>query len=152
MKIGDVVQNFILKDEKGNDFELYKNLNKKVLLVFYPKDDTLVCSSQLSDYNKNIDEFMRNNIQVVGISTDSVNSHSTFCTKLKLNFPLLSDTAKTVSKQFDAINLFGIRKRLLALIGTDRTVLWKDSTLTISFIKTGEILEKAKLLSIKEMT
>jgi len=152
MKVGDVVQNFILKDEKGNDFELYKNLDKKVLLAFYPKDDTLVCSSQLSDYNENIDEFMKNNIQVVGISIDSVKSHSNFCNKLNLNFPLLADTDKTVCKQFNAINLLGIRKRLLVLIGTDKKVLWTDSTLTVTYIKTGEILEKAKLLSIKEMT
>ena len=152
MKVGDIVQNFILKDENGNDFELYKNLDKKVLLVFYPKDDTLVCSSQLSDYDKNIDEFINNDIRVVGISTDSVSSHYTFCNKLKLNFPLLSDTAKTVSKQFDAINLFGMRKRLLVLIGTNKKVLWTDSTLTVTYIKTREILEKAKLLSIKEMT
>jgi len=152
MKVGDVVQNFILKDEKGNDFELYKNLDKKVLLAFYPKDDTLVCSSQLSDYNENINEFKKNNIQVVGISIDSVKSHSNFCNKLKLNFPLLSDTDKTVCKQFNAINLLGIRKRLLVLIGTDKKVLWTDSTLTVTYIRTGEILEKAKLLSIKEMT
>ena len=152
MKVGDVVQNFILKDEKGNDFELYKNLDKKVLLAFYPKDDTLVCSSQLSDYNENINEFKKNNIQVVGISIDSVKSHSNFCNKLKLNFPLLSDTDKTVCKQFNAINLLGIRKRLLVLIGTDKKVLWTDSTLTITYIKTREILEKANLLSIKEMT
>ena len=40
MKAGDLVSNFVLKDENGNDFELYKNLDKQVLLVFYPKDDT----------------------------------------------------------------------------------------------------------------
>jgi peroxiredoxin len=152
MKVGDVAQNFILKDENRNDFELYKNLDKKILLAFYPKDDTLVCSTQLSDYNRNIDEFIKNDIRVVGISTNSVKSHSNFCNKLKLSFPLLADTTKTVSKQFNAINLFGIRKRLLVLIGTDKTILWTDSTLTVTYIKTGEILKKAQLLSIKEMT
>jgi hypothetical protein len=65
---------------------------------------------------------------------------------------LLADINKTVCKQFNAINLLGIRKRLLVLIGTDKKVLWTDSTLTVTYIKTVEILEKAKLLSIKEMT
>jgi peroxiredoxin len=152
MKVGDVVQNFILKDEKGNDFELYKNLDKKILLVFYPKDDTLVCSNQLSDYNENIDEFINSDIRVIGISADSVNSHSNFCSKLKLNFPLLADEDKTVSKQFDAVNFLGMNKRLLVLIGTDRKVRWTSSTLSITFIKSVEILEKVKLADSKEMT
>ncbi|HSW53788.1 MAG TPA: peroxiredoxin [Ignavibacteriaceae bacterium] len=152
MKAGDIVSNFMLKDENGNDFDLYKNLDKKILLAFYPKDDTLVCSTQLSDYNKNLNDFIRNGVRVIGISTDSVESHSNFCSKLKLNFPLLADEDKTVSKQFNAVNFLGMNKRLLVLIGTDKKVLWIDSTMSITFIKTEEILEKVKLFSLKEMT
>jgi len=152
MKIGDVVQNFILKDERGNDFELYQNLDKKVLLAFYPKDDTLVCSAQLTEYNDNLNDFIRNGIRVIGISTDEVESHSAFCKKLKLNYPLLADIEKKVSKQFDAINFLGMSKRILVLIGTDKKVLWTDSTLSIKYIKSEEILEKVGFLSNKEMT
>ena len=152
MKFGEVVQNFKLKDENGNEFELYKNLDKKVLLAFYPKDDTLVCSTQLAEYNDNLDDFLNNGVKVIGISTDSVESHSNFCSKLKLNFPLLADEDKTVSKQFDAVNFLGMNKRLLVLIGTDKKVLWTGSTLSITFIKSGEILEKVKLVNSKEMT
>lgn len=152
MKAGDLVSNFVLKDENGKDFELYKNLDKQVLLTFYPKDDTLVCSSQLSEYNHNLDEFIKNGVRVVGISTDSVESHSNFCSKLKLNFPLLADVDKNVSKQFNALNFLGISKRLLVLIGTDKKVLWIDSTMSFTYIKTEEILEKVKSSSIKEMT
>jgi thioredoxin-dependent peroxiredoxin len=152
MKVGDVVQNFILKDENGNDFELYQNLDMKVLIVFYPKDDTLVCTSQLDEYNQNLDEFRKKNVKVVGISIDSVESHSNFCNKLKLNFPLLADTDKTVSKGFDAINFLGMSKRILVLVGTDKKVLWTDSTLSIKYIKSAEILEKIEFLSNKEMT
>ena len=152
MRAGDFVSNFVLKDENGKDFDLYKNLDKKVLLAFYPKDDTLVCSTQLSDYNKNLNDFIRSGVRVIGISTDSVESHSNFCSKLKLNFPLLADEDKTVSKQFDAVNFLGMNKRLLVLIGTDKKVLWIDSTMSITYIKTEEILEKVKLFSIKEMT
>lgn len=152
MKVGDLVSNFVLKDENGNDFELYENLDKQVLLAFYPKDDTLVCSSQLSDYNKNLNDFNKNGVRVIGISTDSVESHSNFCNKLKLNFPLLADEYKTVSKQFNAVNFLGMNKRLLVLIGTNKKVLWTDSTMSITYIKTEEILEKVKLFSITEMT
>jgi thioredoxin-dependent peroxiredoxin len=152
MKVGDIVSNFLLKDEKGNEFDLYKNLDSKVLLAFYPKDDTLVCSTQLTNYNQNLDDFIKHGVRVVGISTDSVESHSNFCRKLKLNFPLLADVDKNVSKQFDAINFLGINKRLLVLIGTDKRILWTDSTLSFTYIKTEEILEKVKSSSIKEMT
>lgn len=152
MKVGDIVPNFVLKDENGNDFDLYKNLENQILLVFYPKDETPVCSSQLAEYNQNLDNFIKHGVRVVGISTDSVESHFNFCKKLKLNFPLLADVVKTVSKQFDAINFLGINKRLLVLIGSDKRVLWTDSTLSITYIKTEEILEKVKLSSIKEMT
>jgi peroxiredoxin len=152
MKEGDFVSNFILKDENGNEFDLYKNLDKKVLLAFYPKDDSLVCSTQLSNYNESFDDFIKHGVRVIGISTDSVESHSNFCSKLKLNFPLLADVDKTVSKQFNALNFLGISKRLLVLIGTDKKVLWTDSTMSITYIKAEEILEKVKLSSIKEMT
>jgi peroxiredoxin len=142
MKFGDVVPNFILKDETGNDFELYKNIDQFILLAFYPKDDTPVCSSQLADYNKNINEFVKNKINVVGINSDSVESHLEFSKKLGLKFPLLSDSYKKVGRQFDALNLLGINKRLLVLINSDKRVIWTASTLSINFIKSEEIIEK----------
>jgi peroxiredoxin len=152
MKPGDITPNFILKDESGKDFELYKNLDTQMLLVFYPKDDTPVCSAQLSEYNDNFYEFIQNGIKVVGISTDTVQSHLDFCTKLNIQFSLLADEDKKVSRQYDAINFLGMNKRLLVIIGTDRKVLWTASTLPVTFIKTREIVEKVKLLNCKEMT
>lgn len=152
MKPGDIAKNFILKDETGKSFELYKNLDTQILLVFYPKDDTLVCSTQLAEYNENLDEFSKNKIKVVGISTDSIQSHSDFCNKLKIKFPLLADEDREVNRQYNAINFLGMNKRLLVIIGTDRKVLWTASTLPVTFIKTKEIVEKVKLLNSKEMT
>ncbi len=152
MKQGEIAPNFKLKDETGKDFELYKNLDKKILLVFYPKDDTPVCSAQLAEYNDNIHEFINSRINVVGINTDSVRSHLDFCKKLKINFPLLSDEDKKVSRQYGAINFLGMNKRTLVLIGTDRRVLWRISSMPITFIKTREIVKKIKLLNSKEMT
>lgn len=152
MKAGEIAPNFILKDEKGKNFELYKNLDKNVLLAFYPKDDTPVCSTQLTDYNDHLDEFIQNGIRVIGISTDTVESHSSFCRKLKLNFPLLADVDKKVSRQFDAINFLGMNRRLLVLIGIDKKVIWADSTIPVTYINTREILEKVDLLNRKEMT
>ena len=144
MKVGDVTPNFILKDQNGKEFELYKNLDKKLLIVFYPKDNTVVCSSQLAEYNESLDEFISNGINVVGINADSIHSHLNFCSKLKLKFPLLADEDKKVSNQFNAINFLGMNKRLLVLINIDKRVLWTESTLPVTYIKAGEILGRAK--------
>ena len=152
MKIGDIAPNFILKDETGNDFELYKNLDTQMLLVFYPKDDTPVCSTQLAEYSNNLDEFIQNEIKVVAINAGTVQSHSDFCTKLEIKFPLLADEDKKISRQYDAINFMGVTKRLLVVIGTDRKVLWTASTMLLKFVKTKEIVEKVKSLNSKEMT
>jgi peroxiredoxin len=152
MKEGDVVPNFKLCDEKGNIFELYKNLDNLLLIVFYPKDNTPVCSTQLAEYNHHLDDFNKLGIRVVGISSDNTDSHLAFCTNLKLNFPLLSDNDKKVSRLFGAINLLGIPKRKLVLIDSEKRALWISSTLSITYIKSGEILNKINLLNSKEMT
>ena len=149
---GDIVPNFKLYDQEGNEFELYKNLDTQLLLVYYPKDNTPICSSQLAEYNHHLDDFIKNGVRVVGISTDTLDSHSAFCKRLNLNFPLLSDKDKKVSKQFDAINFLGMPKRLLILINSEKRVLWIGSTLSVTYIKTCEILRIIKLLNCKELT
>ena len=146
MKIGDDAPNFLLKDETGAEFELYKNLDKNLLLVFYPKDDTLVCSAQLEEYNTYLSEFVNSGIKVVGINVDTTNTHREFCSKLNLNFPLLSDEDKKVSRQYDAINFLGINKRKLVLIGKEKKIRWIASTFSFRFIKTDAILAKIKSL------
>jgi len=83
MSEGDVALNFSLNDLNGNDFEIYENLTEETSLVFYPKDDTQVCSSQLAEYNSNINEFSRHEIKLVGFSTDSVIAHQQFNSNLK---------------------------------------------------------------------
>lgn len=150
MKAGDISPNFVLNDEKGKEFELYKHLDDMLLLVFYRKDDTTVCSSQLTEYNNNLDNFIKNGVRIVGISSDEVNSHLAFCNTLKLKFPLLSDSDKKVSKQFNAINFLGMTKRLLVLVGTDKKVMWVHSTLAITYIKSGEIIKKVNYLTAKK--
>ena len=55
--VGNIVENFILKDQNGNDFNLYENLYRIILLVFYPKDNSPVCTRQLTNYNLNKAEF-----------------------------------------------------------------------------------------------
>ena len=95
----ELAEDFILKDQNGFDFQRYDNLNKRKLLVFYPNDDTPICTRQLSNYKDDLSEFEEKNIRIVGINTNTVKSHISFCNKVGLKFRLLSDIRKQVSRK-----------------------------------------------------
>lgn len=145
-------ENFILSDQNGDEFELYKNLDKNVLLVFYPKDDTPVCSKQLKDYYSHQKEFSEIGIKVVAVNIGSKNSHKSFCDKINFHSIILADVNKNVSRQFNALNIFGGNKRKLVLISKERKIIWETETLSFRYIKSVKILEVAKQLLLKEMT
>lgn len=149
---GDVAPNFILKDQNGNDFELYKNLDQKILLVFYPKDHSPVCTRQLNNYNRNLAEFDKLGIRLVGISTDDIHSHNSFCSSLELKFSLLSDQDKKVSQQYKAINILGINKRKIILINTDKKIIFGKYVLPFFYLNTYRILEKVKVYAMDLLT
>ena len=139
--VGEIAPNFSLMDQNGNSFDLYKNLDKRVLLIFYPKDKSLICTKQLSDYNRNLEIFEKNKIRVVAINTASSDSHLSFCNEQDFGFPLLSDTTKEVSKKYNALNLFGINKRKLVLIDMDKIVKIEKVTPFISFMDTEQVID-----------
>lgn len=124
--VGDLADNFTLKDQFGKSFNLYDNLTKKILLIFYPKDNSPVCTKQLSDYQLNINEFLKSGIKLVGINAGTEKSHLDFANKCSFGFPVLSDLNKTVCTNFKAINLFGGIKRKLVLVGENKMILFED--------------------------
>ena len=140
----DIVENFVLKDQNGKDFNLYENLDKKILLVFYPKDNSPVCSIQLTNYYENKKTFEDYDIKVVGINTGSGKSHTSFCNSLGIDMILLCDETKEVSRRFNALNLFGINKRKLVLIGTDKKILFEKSSVSILYFNTDRIITMLK--------
>lgn len=148
MNVGDIAPDFTLNDQNGNEFRLYDKLIKNILLVFYPKDNTYVCSAQLKDYNVNIRSLSDSGISLVGINADSIQSHLVFCSRLELSFPLLADIDKIVSRQYAAINIFGQIKRKLVLIGTNRKIIWINNSLPVSFIRSEEILYLVKVAKL----
>jgi len=148
MIVGDIVDNFQLKDQFGNKFDLYANLDKEVLLVFYPKDETAVCTRQLVDYSSNQEELDKYGIKIVGVNIDPVESHNSFCSHNKIDFPVLSDNDKKVSKSFDALNILGKNKRKLVLVGKDKKVKFIKSTLPIFFLDARQLLQEFKNLQL----
>jgi len=133
-------ENFILKDQRGEEFELYKHLDHYVLLVFYPKDNSRVCSVQLDNYQKNIKLFEEARIRPVGVNIESSDSHKSFCGNINIQFPMLSDPEKKVSKSFNALNFLSVNRRKLVLISPSGEVVYERNIPFFRYDSTRKIL------------
>lgn len=102
LKIGDKAPNFTLNDKDGNTVSLSDFLGKKVVLYFYPKDNTPGCTRQACAFAGAYGEFARRGVEVIGISRDSIASHVKFAEKYSLPFVLLSDPER------EAIEAYGV--------------------------------------------
>ena len=91
LKIGDIAPDFTLLDSEGREHKLSDYLGRKIVLYFYPKDNTPGCTRQACAFASAYDEFKNRDIVVIGISRDSVASHKKFAEKYSLPFILLSD-------------------------------------------------------------
>jgi len=109
IKVGDKVPNFKLKDQRGNDFLFNDQLGKgKIVLYFYPKDETPGCTKEACAFRDSYEEFTGSGAIVIGISSDSIKSHKSFAEKYKLPFTLLSDENSKVRKLFRVPKTLGL--------------------------------------------
>tara|TARA_A100001011_G_scaffold359718_1_gene406432 strand:- start:426 stop:875 length:450 start_codon:yes stop_codon:yes gene_type:complete len=90
---------FILSSTNGKEFYL-KNKNKKIVIFFYPKNDTPGCTLETRDFSKLYKKFKNKKCEIIGISKDSIESHLKFKKKNKITFELLSDDKKKVHKLY----------------------------------------------------
>lgn len=91
MQIGENAPNFTLKDGDGNDWKLSEQRGKIIALLFYPGDNTPVCTKQMCSVRDNWADYQATGAQIVGISTDSADSHKDFAAKYNFPFTLLAD-------------------------------------------------------------
>ena len=101
LNIGDIAPNFTLNDKNGNAVSLTDFLGKKIVLYFYPKDNTPGCTRQACAFASSYNAFKDKNVEVIGISRDSVSSHEKFAAKFDLPFILLSDPELIAIKAYD---------------------------------------------------
>lgn len=101
LEIGTMAPEFTLPDQTGTSHSLSQYRGKKVLLYFYPKDNTPGCSKQAAAYSELAAEFAEKGVTVLGVSKDSLNSHQKFSDKYSLSFPILSDPERTVIEAYD---------------------------------------------------
>lgn len=101
LEVNTMAPNFTLQDKDGKSVSLADFRGKKIVLYFYPKDNTPGCSRQACAFAKAYDAFKKDNIVVIGISKDSVASHQKFAEKYSLPFILLSDPELVAIKAYD---------------------------------------------------
>ena len=121
-KIGDVAPNFRLPSTAGKEIELKQFKGKDVILYFYPKDDTPGCTAEACSFRDHESDLAKHGAAVLGVSTDSLESHDKFRGKHNLNFPLLSDQTADIAKMYGVWkekNLYGRRTW-----GVARTTFW----------------------------
>ena len=129
--IGDAAPDFTLPSTEGR-IRLSERLKQRaVLLVFYPGDDTPVCTRQLCDYRDHLEIFAGLGVDVLAINPQPLESHERFAKKHALPFPLISDEDRTVCRAYGASGLLGMTKRALVLIGQDGRVRWRRTDLPI---------------------
>lgn len=133
-KVGDVAPDFRLPSTRGKDISLKDFKGKDVILYFYPKDDTPGCTAEACSFRDHESDLTKEHAVVLGVSTDSLESHDKFRGKHNLNFPLLSDQTADVAKMYGVWkekNMYGHRKwgvaRTTYWIGADGRVkkIWK---------------------------
>src|SRR4051812_39181614 len=124
-KAGDKAPLVEGKDQNGKDWKLADDVGKKVvLLYFYPKDNTKGCTAEACGFRDNISDLKRDNVEVIGVSFDSGESHLKFITKYNLNFPLLADTDGKIADAY-GVRMTGrsMAKRVSFLIGLDGKIV-----------------------------
>ncbi len=137
--VGDLAPDFTLPSTQG-EVTLSKRLaSGSVLLVFYPGDDTPVCTRQLCDYRDNLAVFADLGAQVIALNPQSLASHEKFAKKHALPFPVAADEGGDVCKQYGAAGLLGMTKRALVLVGRDGRIQWRKTDFPLFYESAAEI-------------
>ncbi len=107
LSVGMPAPSFELADQTGKTHNLKDYLGKWVVLYFYPKDDTPGCTKEACAFRDDIATLQSLDVQVFGVSIDSVKSHADFAEKFSLQFPLLADTGGDIANSYGSLTKLG---------------------------------------------
>ncbi|MGI8788602.1 MAG: thioredoxin-dependent thiol peroxidase [Pyrinomonadaceae bacterium] len=130
LKEGDDAPDFTVKDQDGKDVNLSDFRGQKVVLYFYPKDDTPGCTKEACSLRDGFSTFEKENIKILGVSTDDEASHRKFISKYGLPFTLLADTDHAIAdvyesygeKQFAGKTYNGVLRKTFLIDGQGKIV------------------------------
>lgn len=113
---GDIAPDFTLPGTGGVNYSLSQFRGQPVVIVFYPGDDTPVCTKQLNSYNDELDAFNGVGAQVLAISAQDMSSHEAFAQRHGFKFPLLADTDKKVAETYGTVGPLGFPRRSVFVV------------------------------------
>lgn len=143
--VGALAPDFTLEGTGDRTYTLSEYKGQTVVLVFYPGDNTPVCTMQLNTYSSDIAQFEELNAQVLGISPQGVESHEQFASVHGFGFPLLADTEKSVGRAYGVLGPVGFYKRSVFVLDRGGVIRYAHrATAGLTFRKTNELVEAVK--------
>ena len=147
-KVGEQAPNFTLAGTGGRLYSLSEYRGLPVVLVFYPADDTPVCTTQLSTYSSEIERFSGLGAQVLALSPQGVESHERFAERLGLSFPLLADEDKEVGRLYGIVGPLGFYRRSVFVIDAEGVVRYAHRAMSgLTYRPTDELVEAIEALA-----
>jgi len=148
LAVGDVAPDFTLPGTGGREYSLSDYRGRPVVLVFYPGDDTPVCTKQLNSYNDDLEQFNEMNAQVLGVSAQDVSSHDAFSSKHGFEFPLLSDTDKAVAGAYGTLGPIGFPRRSIFILDAEGVVRYAHRAIAgLTFRPVNELIDELEKIA-----
>jgi peroxiredoxin Q/BCP len=145
--VGDPAPNFTLSGTGGRTYSLADFLGKPLVLVFYPGDDTPVCTKQLNAYNDGLEQFRELDAQVVGVSAQSVESHDAFSGKHGFDFPLLADPDKEVAGAYGTLGPIGFPRRSVFIIDREGVIRYAHRAIAgLTYRPVSELIDELEAI------
>ena len=142
---GDSAPSFALPATDGREVSLDDFRGRPVVLVFYPGDDTPVCTKQLNSYNDGLGEFEQVGAQVLAISAQDVSSHDKFSGKHGFAFPLLADVDKRVAAAYGTLGPLGFPRRSVFVVDAAGVVRYAHRAIAgLTYRPVSELVEAVK--------
>jgi peroxiredoxin Q/BCP len=149
LSVGDTAPDFELPGTGGRGYSLGEFAGRPVVLVFYPGDDTPVCTKQLNSYNDGIEQFAELGTQVLGISAQDVPSHEGFADKHGFGFPLLADVDKAVAGAYGTLGPLGFPRRSVVIVDAAGVVRYIHRAIAgLTYRPVSELVEELEKLSL----
>jgi thioredoxin-dependent peroxiredoxin len=138
-QVGEQAPDFQLPGTDGT-FKLSEHRGERVVLLFYPGDNTMVCTKQFCSYRDRADDFAALDATVVGISSQDLDSHEGFIAKHSLNVPLLSDVDRQVASSYSAFSpRLGIKRAVIVIDGQGIVRARHDHLLGLDYQSVDEL-------------
>jgi thioredoxin-dependent peroxiredoxin len=145
LAVGSQAPAFTLPGTSGKNYSLADYAGRTVVLVFYPGDDTPVCTKQLNSYNDDLSQFESIGAQVLAISAQDVDSHEAFAAKHGFAFPLLADADKAVAGAYGTLGPLGFPRRSVFVIDKDGVIRYSHRAIAgLTFRSVDELVAAVK--------